>query len=105
MLLKLLQRRPTDDRRDFWTRRFSPGRKGSANKDWLRALQRTAPIEQDRNRILPVAFDEVVASRGAALAVIDDRESLSFRNSPSARIAIPAGRWTINCKRAMWSPC
>jgi fatty-acyl-CoA synthase len=52
--------------------------KSSANKDWLRALQRTAPIEQDQSRILPVAFDEVVATRGAELAVIDDRESLSF---------------------------
>ncbi|MGA8172133.1 MAG: long-chain-acyl-CoA synthetase [Methylocystis sp.] len=50
----------------------------SANKDWLRALQRTAPIEQDRSRVLPVAFDEVVAARGRALAVIDELESLSF---------------------------
>jgi len=52
--------------------------KRSANKDWLRALQRTAPIEQNRNRILPVVFDEVVAARGQATAVIDEAESLSF---------------------------
>jgi fatty-acyl-CoA synthase len=52
--------------------------KHSANKDWLRALQRTAPIEQDQRRILPVAFEEVVAARGSELAVIDERESLSF---------------------------
>ena len=52
--------------------------KRSANKDWLRALQRTAPIEQDQSRILPVAFDEIVAARKQATAVIDESESFSF---------------------------
>ncbi len=52
--------------------------KSYANKDWLRALQRTAPIEQDQSRILSAAYDEVVAARGSEVAVIDDRESLSF---------------------------
>jgi fatty-acyl-CoA synthase len=52
--------------------------KRSANKDWLRALQKTASIEQDQNRILPVAFDEVVAARGEAVAIIDGYERLSF---------------------------
>ena len=93
MLLKLLQRRLTDDRRDFWTREFSPSEKRSANKDWLRALQRTAPVEQDGNRILPVAFDEVVASRGASLAVIDERESLSF--TQFAERANRYSRWAL----------
>ncbi len=52
--------------------------KRSVNKDWLRALQKTASIEQDQNRILPAAFDEVVAARGEAVAIIDDYETLSF---------------------------
>ncbi len=71
----------------------SPSEKRSANKDWLRALQRTAPVEQDGNRILPVAFDEVVASRGASLAVIDERESLSF--TQFAERANRYSRWAL----------
>jgi fatty-acyl-CoA synthase len=71
----------------------TPSEKRSANKDWLRALQRTAPVEQDRNRILPVAFDEVVASRGASLAVIDESESLSF--TQFAERANRYSRWAL----------
>ena len=70
-----------------------PSEKRSANKDWLRALQKTAPIEQDQNRILPVAFDEVVASRGSEVAVIDERESLSF--TQFAERANRYSRWAL----------
>jgi len=50
----------------------------SANKDWLRALQKTATIEAQPHRLLPVLFDEVAAAHGASPALIDQRESLSF---------------------------
>jgi fatty-acyl-CoA synthase len=67
--------------------------KSSANKDWLRALQRTADIERDQNRILPLAFDEVAASRAGEIAVIDERESLSFKEF--AERANRYSRWAL----------
>ncbi len=68
--------------------------KSSANKDWLRALQKTAPIEQDQSRILSAAFDEVVAARGSEVAVIDDRESLPF--TQFAERANRYSRWALD---------
>ena len=68
--------------------------KSSANKDWLRALQRVAPIEQDHSRILSAAFDEVVAARGSEAAVIDDRERLSF--TQFAERANRYSRWALD---------
>ena len=68
--------------------------KSSANKDWLRALQRVVPIEQDHSRILSAAFDEVVAARGSEAAVIDDRERLSF--TQFAERANRYSRWALD---------
>ena len=68
--------------------------KSAANKDWLRALQRIAPIEQDQSHILSAAFDEVVAARGPEVAVIDDRESLSF--TQFAERANRYSRWALD---------
>ena len=65
----------------------------SANKDWLRALQKTARIEDDPSRILPVEFDDIAAKYGDAPALISERESYSFRDlmERSNRYA----RWAI----------
>jgi fatty-acyl-CoA synthase len=65
----------------------------SANKDWLRALQMTARIEDDPNRILAVEFDDVVATHGNAPALISERDSYSFHElmERSNRYA----RWAI----------
>ena len=60
----------------------------SANKDWLRALQQTAAIEQDPHRILPRAFDEIARERGAAPALIGEKETLSF-----TALSERANRW------------
>ena len=65
----------------------------SANKDWLRALQKTARIEDDPSRILPVEFDDIAATYGDAPALISERESYSFcdlmeRSNRYARWAI-----------------
>ena len=70
--------------------------KSSANKDWLRALQRIAPIEQDQSRILSAAFDEVVTARGSEVAVIDDRERLSF--TQFAERANRYSRWALDAQ-------
>ena len=49
------------------------------NKDWLRAFQNTARIEDDRARILPLEFDDVASMRGDAPALISEREAFTFR--------------------------
>ena len=59
----------------------------------MRALQKTSSIEQDQARILPIAFDEIVATRPDALAVIDEYENLSFRQF--AERANRYARWAL----------
>ena len=71
-----------------------PGRSGSgANKDWLRALQRTARIEDDPGRILAVEFDSIAATCGEAPALISDRESFTF--SELAQRSNQYARWAV----------
>jgi len=62
----------------FNTHDEAPAAKPSANRDWLRALQKTAAIEQRPRRILGRAFDEVAALRAGETAVADASERLSF---------------------------
>ena len=74
--------------------KVEPARRGSgANKDWLRALQKTAHVEDDPRRILPIEFDDVAAMRGDATALISEQESFSFSElvARSNRYA----RWAI----------
>ncbi len=67
--------------------------KRSANKDWLRALQNVARIEADRRRILGVAFEEVAALQGDAVAVIDNYETVTF--ATFAARANRYARWAL----------
>jgi len=69
------------------------GAKRSANRDWLRALQRTAPIESDPRRILPRVFDEVARAHGPAAAISDERQSLTFEEF--SRRANRYARWAL----------
>ncbi|HTV33814.1 MAG TPA: long-chain-acyl-CoA synthetase [Methylocella sp.] len=48
------------------------------NKDWLRALSRTASIENNPSRLLADEFDEISFERREALALISKRESFTF---------------------------
>jgi fatty-acyl-CoA synthase len=52
---------------------------GSAAKTWLRALELTARIPRERERIFPRAIDEAAARHGDKPALRSDRESLSYR--------------------------
>jgi fatty-acyl-CoA synthase len=52
---------------------------GSSARVWLRALELTAPIAQNRYRILPTVIEEVAARSGDAPALLSDRESLTYR--------------------------
>ena len=53
--------------------------KPSANKDWLRALERTARLDKAPTRTLPVVIDELAEKFGDAPALLSDRERFSFR--------------------------
>jgi len=52
---------------------------GSVARAWLRALELTAPIAQNRNRILPVVIEEAAARFGEAPALLSDRGNLTYR--------------------------
>jgi len=62
--------------------------KGSASKDWLRALELTARIEAAPSRILPTVIAELAQRQGAAPALVSDRESFSY-----AELADRIGRY------------
>jgi fatty-acyl-CoA synthase len=65
----------------------------SASRDWLRALERTAPIARHPHRILPVVIDELAEQYGNAPALVSERETFSFR-SLSERTSQYA-RWAL----------
>jgi fatty-acyl-CoA synthase len=66
---------------------------GSAARAWLRALELTAPIAGNRDRILPVVIEEAAARFGEAPALLSDRESLTYR-ALAAR-ANQYARWAL----------
>ncbi len=65
----------------------------SVNKDWLRALQMTAPIGKTPQRILPVAFDEIALKHENAPALISRAETYSFREL--AEQSLRYARWGL----------
>jgi fatty-acyl-CoA synthase len=65
----------------------------SVNKDWLRALEMTAPIGKAPQRILPVAFDEIALKHENAPALISRAETYSFREL--AEQSLRYARWGL----------
>ena len=55
------------------------GSTGSTAKAWLRALELTAPIASNPDRILPAVILEVAAKMGDAPALLSDQESFTYR--------------------------
>ena len=51
----------------------------STAKAWLRALELTAPISSNPDRILPAVILEVAARMGDAPALLSDQESFTYR--------------------------
>ncbi len=51
----------------------------SVLKDWIRALELTAPIARAPTRTLPIVIDELAARFGDAPALIDDEGVMSYR--------------------------
>ena len=61
--------------------RPSRGSRGtdSALRDWVRALEATAPIADNPRRILPSAIEELAQIQGEAEALISERGTLTYR--------------------------
>ncbi len=55
------------------------GGKDSALRDWVRALEATAPIAGNPQRILPRVIEELAETRGDAPALLSAHESLTYR--------------------------
>src|SRR5580700_11840838 len=55
------------------------GGKDSALRDWVRALEATAPIAANPQRIFSRVIEELAQSRGDAPALVSARESFSYR--------------------------
>jgi fatty-acyl-CoA synthase len=52
---------------------------GSAAKAWLRALELTAPIPRNRDRVMSTVIEEHAARSSDAPALLSDRECLTYR--------------------------
>ena len=66
----------------------------SVSKAWLRALELTAPIARNRERILPSVIAEIASRLGDAPALLSDRESMTY-SQLSAR-ANQYARWALS---------
>jgi fatty-acyl-CoA synthase len=55
------------------------GDKDSALRDWVRALEATAPIAANPERILPRVIEELAETRGDAAALLSPSECLTYR--------------------------
>ena len=69
------------------------GGKDSALRDWVRALEATAPIAGNPQRILPRVIEELAETRGDAPALLSAHEHLTYRalNERANRY----GRWAL----------
>src|SRR5271168_5235241 len=65
----------------------------SVSRAWLRALELTAPIPRQRERVLPVVVDELGDRLGDKPALLSDREC--FTNVELAGRARRYARWAI----------
>ncbi len=77
----------------------------SVSRAWLRALELTAPIPRQRERVLPTVVDELGHRLGDKPALLSDRECFTYLELAGARGGTPAGRSHRAWPRAMWSAC
>ncbi len=68
------------------------GRDGALS-DWVRALQATAPIARQKQRLLPCVIEDMAQRRGAAPALLAQGESLTYRGL--AERANRYARWAL----------
>jgi fatty-acyl-CoA synthase len=65
----------------------------SVSRAWLRALELTAPIPRQRERVLPAVIDELGQRLGDKLALLSDRECFTYYQL--ARRARRYARWAL----------
>ncbi|MGH6672754.1 MAG: long-chain-acyl-CoA synthetase [Xanthobacteraceae bacterium] len=75
------------------------GRKGGALGDWVRALEATAPIARDRQRLLLDVIEEIASARGDSPALLSAHECLTYR--ALAGRANQYARWALDQKLAV----
>src|SRR5271170_1412025 len=66
----------------------------SVAKTWLRALELTAPIPQNPNRVLPAIIEELAAHLNDSPALLSERESLTYREL--AERSNQYARWALD---------
>ena len=66
----------------------------SPGKAWLRALELTAPIARNRQRVLSSVIEELAVERGDTPALLSERESMTYR-ALAARVNQYA-RWALD---------
>ncbi len=70
----------------------------TAVRDWVRALEATAPIAANPRRILPRVVEDLAETRGEAPALLDANERLSYR--ALAERANRYARWALEQRLA-----
>ncbi len=68
--------------------------KNSSAKAWLRALELTAPIPRNRDRILSNVIRELAERQGEATALLSEDESLTYRDL--AELSNRYARWALD---------
>jgi len=81
----------------------SDANKKWAKGAWMRALERTAPIVCNPVLTLPMLIDDLGERFGAAPALIDDSEFLSYR--ALAKRAGDYARWALDHGRGSTQHC
>jgi fatty-acyl-CoA synthase len=73
----------------------------SVSRAWLRALELTATIPRQRERVLPAVVDDLGQRLGDKPALLSDRECFTY-----LELAVRARRYARRAwPRAMWSAC
>ncbi len=68
--------------------------KGTAVRDWVRALESTAPIAANPQRLLPCIIEQLAQTRGEAPALLAAGESLTYRALAARANAF--SRWALS---------
>ena len=71
-----------------------PRKQSAALRDWVRALEATAPIAANPDRLLPGIIEELAQTRGDAPALLSVSENMTYGDV--AKRANAYARWALN---------
>src|SRR5690348_15636743 len=72
------------------------GTQDSAAQSWMRALELTAPIARNPERVMPTVVDEMAERQGGAPALLSDSRCLSYAGLASRKNQY--ARWALGQK-------